>query len=224
MKTETPTRPGSITGTTDWLAGTVVGGGGKGTKAGDPTLGPEGGWDIPGDPPGDFKILVEMLKRIQKTLGGLVNLTPPIIDPAVQTSLSANWATADTYFALMIDRLGLEAETPIGKYLQTELYIRLALVGMTGEMLKMKQTSLNFHLNRVDKEIFSDVLPKPSWKDRAVIKVIRWVKPAMTIMNSIIGSLVKELPGGEIIKEMKEHTEAAYQTAEALRQDSEDGD
>ena len=185
-------------------------------------LGPEGGWDILGDPPDDFKILAEMLERIRKTLGGLVNLQPPIIDQALQEWLSANWGTADRYFTLMIDRLGLEAETPIGEYLQTELYIRLARVGMTGDVLKMKQTSLNVHLDRVDHEIFSDVLPTQSWKDKAVLKVIRWVKPAITIMSSVIGSLVKEVPGGEIIKEMKEHKEAAYQTAEALSEDRED--
>ena len=44
----------------------------------------------------------------------------------------------------------------------------------------------------------------------------------MTLMNSVVGSLVKELPGGEIIKEVKEHTEAAYQTADAIREDRED--
>ena len=142
MKTETPTLPGSTSGSGNWVIETSVGGDGGGAKVGDPTLGPEGGWDIPGDPPGDFKILAAMLKRIQKTLGGLVNLTPPIIDPALQKSLSANWPTADRYFELMIGRLALEAETPIGKYLQTDLYIRLARAGMTGEMLKMKQTSL----------------------------------------------------------------------------------
>jgi hypothetical protein len=51
--------------------------------------------------------------------------------------------------------------------------------------------------------------------------LLTWFKPAGKVMNSILGSLVKAFPGMEIVKELKEHIEASYETAGAMREERE---
>ena len=86
----------------------------------------------------------------------------------------------------------------------------------------MKEVSLNYHLDHVDQAIFNDVQLKPSIPDRVIKKLVTWVKPAGRVMNSVLGSLLKAFPGMEIVKELKEHLEASYETADAIREEQEE--
>jgi hypothetical protein len=213
----------------DTTIGTATGGRGGGARAADPPLGPMGSWDIPGDPPGDFAKLVGMLTRMKATMALLIELTPPIIPEELQKPLQANWPVARGYLDLAIAKLEHETETPLGHYMQQELFQRLATVGLTGEMLAMKETTLDYALDHLDPLL---VLPQPltlteskeSWKDRLVVKVVRWLHPASEVMNSILGSLLGHIPGGDVVKEMKDHLNASYGIAAAMKEDREDGD
>ena len=45
-------------------------------------------------------------------------------------------------------------------------------------MLRIKEVSLNYHLDHVDR-ILGDVQLKPSLTERLIEKLVRWVKPAL---------------------------------------------
>jgi hypothetical protein len=199
---------------------TAAGGGSGGDKTGGPALGPLGSSDIPGDPPGDFARLAKMLERIQTTLEGLINLKPPIIPKELQKPLQDNWPVAKGFLSLGIARLQHETKSDLGRYLQKEMFLRLATAGLTGDMLKMKEAMLNFSLDRLDPQILTPTT-KESWPDRQIAKIVRWFRPASELMNSILGSLLGHIPGGEIVKELKEHLNASYEIADALRGDRE---
>ena len=199
---------------------TATGGGGGGAKTGDPALGPFGSSDIPGDPPEDFARLAKMLVRIQTTLGGFVNLNPPIIPEELRKPLQDNWPVARGFLSLAIARLRHETESDLGRYLQKELFLRLATSGLTGEMLKMKETTLYYSLDMLDPQILTPPRQE-SWSDRQIARIVRWFRPASELMNSILGSLLGHIPGGEVIKELKEHLNASYGIAAALREDRE---
>ncbi len=89
---------------------------------------------------------------------------------------------------------------------------------MTGDMLRMKERSLNFYLNPLDFIISQPLTDKASLGERAIGKLLTWTKPAFKVMNSILGSLLKAFPGMEIVKELKEHVEAGYEIAEAKQE------
>ena len=91
--------------------------------------------------------------------------------------------------------------------------------GLSGDMLRMKEASLNFYLNPVDEIVTEPLTQKESIGERAIAKLLTWTKPAFKVMNSILGSLLKAFPGMEVVKELKEHVEAGYEIAGAKQED-----
>jgi hypothetical protein len=75
-------------------------------------------------------------------------------------------------------------------------------------MLDMKETSLKYHMERVEKAILTY-----SNDESKLDKFLKWIKPGFRVMNSILGSL-SSIPGVEIGKEFKEHLESAYEVVE----------
>jgi hypothetical protein len=98
---------------------------------------------------------------------------------------------------------------------------QLERAGLTGPMLRMKETSLNFYLDPIDRIVDQPLIGKESLGQKVVNKLLTWTKPAFKVMNSILGSLLKAFPGMEVVKELKEHVEASYEVAGALEEERE---
>jgi hypothetical protein len=64
-------------------------------------------------------------------------------------------------------------------------------------------------------EIITQPLTQETLSDKLIRKLLTWTKPTFKVMNSILGSLLKAFPGMEVVKELKEHVEAAYEIAES---------
>jgi hypothetical protein len=88
----------------------------------------------------------------------------------------------------------------------------LEQAGFTGAMLGMKEYSLAYQLFRAQKTLVSY-----SQKETSLEKLVRWVKPAFKVMNSVMGSLLTVFPGLEMAKEFKEHVEAGYEVVETAQ-------
>ena len=81
-------------------------------------------------------------------------------------------------------------------------------------MLEMKERSLNYHLQRIERNVF---LPaKKSKIKKTLDTVVKWLKPGFTVMNSVMGSLLTAIPGLDVAKEFKEHVEAGYEVTEKV--------
>jgi hypothetical protein len=181
-----------------------------------------------GDPPDDdLSRLGRMVERINKTLDKLIRLEPRLLPEVLAVNLAAVWPEAQNHF------------THIVKILRRELLIAVPTVnlgeeleraGLTGPMLRMKETSLYFYLNQIDGNIEayqqkyspsdSPILSYPERK--GILRTLfGWLKPGFKVMNSILGSLPDVLPGKEIVKELKEHVEAGYEVAEHLGEQEE---
>jgi hypothetical protein len=98
---------------------------------------------------------------------------------------------------------------------------QLERAGLTGPMLRMKETSLNFYLDPIDRIVDQPLTGKESLGQKVVNKLLTWTKPAFKVINSILGSLLKAFPGMEVVKELKEHVEASYEVAGALEEERE---
>jgi hypothetical protein len=95
--------------------------------------------------------------------------------------------------------------------------------GMNGDMLLMKQVSLNYHLDRLDESVRAynarPVLTLSVSQRTGVIgAIVKWFKPGSKVMNSVMGSL-RFIPGIEAAKEFKEHVEAAWDVTETAQED-----
>jgi hypothetical protein len=198
---------------------TVTGLGGRGFDRGG-RHGTRGDGGDTGDPnPGDFERLARMLARISVTLGNLINLNFQVLDHELRGEFVRTWPQAASNLANAIRRLREEANTlRSGLPKQSRLRSQLQRVGMTGDMLRMKERSLNLYLNPVDQIISQPLTGKASLGERAIEKLLTWTKPAFKVMNSILGSLLKAFPGMEVVKELKEHVEAAYEIAGAKQE------
>lgn len=177
-------------------------GGGGGGKIGGPesgSLGEPG----QGDDGNDFSGLPVMLERIRKTLGNLVKVAPLVVPVELVTELQQTWPIAEK-------RLRDAIATVSNKNVSSRVISALKEAGLTGAMLKMKQVSVEYHMNRIDQAILT--YPKESWKE----KLFGVVKPGFKIMNSILGSFFKAIPGVEAVKEFKDHLEAGYEAGENL--------
>ena len=176
-----------------------------------------------GDPfIGDFERLARMLDRIGTTLGNLINRDLEVLDPRLRAQFVANWPQAAYNLTQAILRLRAEAihaQLPSGK--SRILRRQLERAGLTGSMLRMKETSLNFYLDPIDRIVDQPLTSKESLGQRVVNKLLRWTKPGFKVMNSILGSLLKAFPGMEVVKELKEHVEASYEVAGALAEERE---
>jgi hypothetical protein len=152
----------------------------------------------------DFNRLAQMLERIRKTLDSLVHLEPAVMPVDLVERFNETWPEAE---ASLLDAIVLVMD----ERRRADLLPKLEAVAMTGQMLEMKEASLYFYLNRIDGQILT-YSPDKSWFDR----FIDWVKPGCKVINSILGSLLKAIPGLEVAKEFKDHVEAAHEVAAAV--------
>jgi hypothetical protein len=165
-----------------------------------PPSGRGGGRQNQGDEEADR--IAAMLERIRKTLGKLVYLDFPQIPKQLSSEFRSTWSEADKNLVKAIVKLKDPAE-------RLQMMPEIEAAGFTGEMLQMKETSLNYHLDRVDRAI-----PEKRSKEKSKWRrLIKWCKSGFKVMNSVMGSL-KFIPGVEVGKEVKEHVEAAYDVAE----------
>jgi hypothetical protein len=172
----------------------------KPPQYGDPS---SGGRMTGGD---DFNRIAAMLERIRQALRQLVFLTPAVLPAELQTRFAESWPLADQSFTDSIAILNDEER-------RAELAPLLERAGLTGEMLEMKETSLDFHVRRVE-EAMQTAANQPKAEGGWVRRFVRWIKPAFTVMNSIMGSLTSVIPGIDVAKEYKEHVEAGYEVVE----------
>jgi len=201
---------------------TVTGGGGGGQFLINP---PGGKFDNP--PDDNLTVLARMVERISSTLNDLIHLQPKILPELLAADLAEVWPDAQNNFTQIIKILRSElliALPPVN------LMAELERAGLTGAMLRMKANSLYFFLNRIDGNVEAykrqyasyekPILTYPEYKGIART-LLGWLKPGFKVMNSILGSLPDVLPGKEIIKELKEHTEAGYEVGEHMAEQSE---
>ncbi len=201
---------------------TVTGGGGGG----------QFGFDRPGgkfdDPPADdLTTLARMVERISITLNDLIHLQPKILPELLAADLARVWPQAQNNFTQIIQILRGEFLMAVPS---VDLMAELGRAGLTGAMLKMKANSLFFFLNQIDTSVEAykrqyakyekPVLTYPEYKGFART-LLGWLKPGFKVMNSVLGSLPDILPGKEILKELKEHTEAGYEVGEHLAEQRE---
>jgi hypothetical protein len=149
----------------------------------------------------EFDRVVAMLESIRKTLETLVSITPRVVPQELHQSIGQSWHRADEGFKTAIATLQNKTQ-------RVELKPKLEAAGFTGEMLDMKETSLNYHMARVDKAILTY-----NNSETMLEKFVRWIKPGFKVMNSVLGSL-STIPGVEVGKEFKEHLESAYEVVE----------
>jgi hypothetical protein len=170
----------------------------------------------------DFKRLARMLARISASLGKLINNDHGIIDPELRAQFVRTWPQAANNLAQAIRRL-LEESIRVQSALDEPRKLRRQLerAGLTGPMLRMKETSLNFYLDPIDRIVDLPLTGKESLGQKVVNNLLTWTKPAFKVMNSILGSLLKAFPGMEVVKELKEHVEASYEVAGALEEERE---
>jgi hypothetical protein len=160
-----------------------------------------------------------MLARISTTLGNLINLNYGVLDDELRAEFIRAWPQAANNLAHAVRRLHEEANTERTRLpKRSRLRGQLRRVGMTGDMLRTKELSLNFYLNPVDTIISQPLTDRASLGERAIEKLLTWTKPAFKVMNSILGSLLKAFPGMEVVKELKEHVEAGYEIAGAKQE------
>jgi len=201
---------------------TVTGSGGGGQFLINP---PGGKFDNP--PDDNLTVLARMVERISSTLNDLIHLQPKILPELLAADLAEVWPEAQNNFTQIIKILRSElliALPPVN------LMAELERAGLTGAMLRMKANSLYFFLNRIDGNVEAykrqyaryekPILTYPEYKGIART-LLGWLKPGFKVMNSILGSLPDVLPGKEIIKELKEHTEAGYEVGEHMAEQSE---
>lgn len=167
----------------------------------------------------DFMRLARMLARISVSLGNLINRDHGIVDPELQAQFVQTWPQASNNLTQAIRQLREESiRVQSTSKKRNTLRRKLEKAGLTGPMLRMKETSLNFYLDPIDRIVSLPLTGKESLGEKAMNKLLTWTKPAFKVMNSIFGSLLKAFPGIEIVKELKEHVEASYEVAGALEE------
>ena len=162
----------------------------------------------PDDDGNNFSGLPAMLERIRKTLGNLVEVAPLVVPSDLVTVVQRTWPIAEKRLRDAIATVG-------STNVSSQVISALKEAGLTGLMLKMKQVSVEYHMSRIDQAILT--YPKKSWSE----KLFGVVKPGFKIINSILGSLFKAIPGVEAVKEFKDHLEAGYEAGENLTEDRE---
>jgi hypothetical protein len=161
----------------------------------------QGHGQVGGGQEDEFDRVIAMLEKIRNTLEKLVNVTPPVIPQELHSPMRNSWRQVDEGFRIAIATLRDKAK-------RADLRTKLETAGFTGEMLGMKETSVNYQMARVDKAILTY-----DNKETRLEKFVRWIKPGFKVMNSVLGSL-STIPGVEVAKEFKEHVESAYEVVE----------
>jgi hypothetical protein len=163
-----------------------------------------------------------MLERLRGTLGSLAHDELGVLNATLKSQFVRTWPGADERLVHAIDRLrALAIPTPSARSRSTRLRRQLGSAGLTGSMLLMKETSLDYYLNPIDRIVAQPLTGQESWGEKAVRKLLTWTKPGFKVMNSILGSLLKAFPGMDVVKEFKEHVEASYEVADALGEERE---
>ena len=100
----------------------------------------------------------------------------------------------------------------------TERLIRdLEVAGLTGATLSMKEVSINYHMDRVEKAVLT--YSAQTTGEQVAEWLFKRVKPGFKIMNSFMGSFLKPIPVIEIAKEYKDHVEAGFEVAETMAEE-----
>jgi hypothetical protein len=161
-------------------------------------------WPIVAPPPfdggDDQERLVWMLETIRQTLYDLVHYYNdfPLIPDNQVTRFVQNWGEVDASFQ--------NAILTIRKN-HRRLVRRLVQAGMTGPMLELKADSLQRCIDGLYREV----------QTSSPIFSLKWLKPTSKCMNTIIGSLLRTVPGLEVAKEYKDHFEVLIDTVEAAK-------
>ena len=188
------------------------GGGGSST--------PEGARGGAGAPAGDdFDRLAAMLEKIRDMLYAIIFCDYPIVPNEIGNLLRDVWQEVDGLFQVPID--GLRSDVRPEEWL-----VLLSRAGLTGQMLRMKETSLNYCLQQsaTAVEQYKEKRRAKEKKPGVIKKILRRFSPFFEVANSIIGSIPEIIfPGKDAVKEAKEHTHAAVTAAEVGLEEEEEG-
>lgn len=187
--------------------------GGRGTGRGG-SHGTQGDDDNTNNPVNDFERLARMLERIRDTLGILIRDEYEVLNPELRTQFVETWPQARHNLDRVIRRLRKEAaDAQSDSYTPSRLQRQLVRAGMIGNMLIMKEKSMNHCLAPTERIVLQPAREKRNLLQRIKGKLSTVAKPAFKVMNSIFGSLLKAFPGLEVVKELKEQVEASYEVA-----------
>ena len=152
---------------------------------------------LPPDGAKDPERLIWMLNTIRATLKFLVQFDdPPVLDFHMRTLFRARWAEVEVAINKAVATLQTQYE---------QLVSNLADAGMTDGMLELKNTSLARCVDGLYHEV----------KTSSRILDLKWLKPTLKCMNTILFSLMRAIPGVEMVKEYKDHFEVGLDIAEA---------
>ncbi|SRR6266446_6802694 len=145
----------------------------------------------------DPERLIWMLNTIHATLNFLVQFDdPPVLDFHMRTRFRERWA--EVSIAINEAIATLQKNHP-------QLIPMLAQAGMTGRMLELKHDSLAECVDGLYREV----------KTGSPILNLKWLKPTLKCMNTVLFSLIRAVPGVEMVKEYKDHFEVGLGIAEA---------
>lgn len=194
--------------------GTRRRGGGGGSST------PEGAGGRAGSPAGDdFDRLAAMLEKIRDMLYAIIFCDYPIVPDEIGMGLRDVWVQVDSLFQVPIDGLRNEVRPE-------EWLVLLSRAGLTGQMLRMKETSLDYCLQQsaTAVEQYKERRKAKEKKPSRLIRILRRFSPFFEVANSIMGSIPEVIfPGKEAVKEVKEHTHAAVSAAEVGLEEGEEG-
>ena len=148
---------------------------------------------------GDAARLAWILETIRLILFELVNRDDLIsISDEQRTRFRQNWPPAEASIKAAIETITQTYPT---------LQLSLMEAGMDGPMLEMKADSLQRCIDKLYQEVETS---SPFFK-------LKWLKPTTKCINTIVGSLLRAVPGLEVAKEYKDHLEVAMDLAEAAK-------
>jgi len=153
----------------------------------------------PSDGANDSEKLSWMLETIRAVLSHLVfNDDPTFLDFHMRSRFQDRWPEVTKAIQDSID--SIKKAKP-----DSELFKMLGQAGMTEEMLSLKTASLAACVDGLYREV----------KTGSPILGMKWLKPTTKCMNTILFSLIRALPGVEVVKEYKDHLEVGLDVAEA---------
>jgi hypothetical protein len=153
----------------------------------------------PFNPSSDPDKIVWMLSAIRETLRFLVHFDePPALDFHSGTRFREQWPEVERAITDAI-----KAATEQFSYMAP----KLAQAGMTNQMLALKTASLAECVDGLYREVNTG----------SPIFSLKFLRPTLKCLNSILGSLLGALPGLEMVKEFKDHFKVGLDVAEAKR-------
>ena len=138
-----------------------------------------------------------MLTTVRAILSFLVLFDdPPVLDFHMRTRFRDRWAEVENAINAAIATLQ-------NNYAQ--LVPTLKQAGMTDRTLELKTASLAQCVDGLYHEV----------KTESRILDLKWLKPTLKCMNTVLFSLIRAIPGVETVKEYKDHFEVGLDIAEA---------